>query len=144
MVRNWCYPVLRVTALIAVMIFGFKVAIAEPDQTSADHIMPACCVAALPVTFSNMDESKEEVSRTSFCVGIIVGLSYAGAPFGVCPPVGATTQQAVHVVVQYIDGHPERMQENFEPLAVEALRGAWPCRDLARQILMDRAPVTTW
>ena len=31
----------------------------------------------------------------------------------------------------YIDGQPERMHENFNSLAVEALREAWPCRNLA-------------
>ena len=143
MTRTWL-PGLRGTALIVAMIFGSQVAIAEPDQSSANHIMPACRVAALPITFSNTEESKEDVSRTSLCVGIIVGLGYAGQPFGICLPVGATTQQAVRVVVQYIDGHPERMQESFNYLAVEALREAWPCWNLTRQNLMDRAPVPTW
>jgi hypothetical protein len=35
-----------------------------------------------------------------------------------------TREQAVRVVVQYIDGQPARMNENFVPLAIEALQAA--------------------
>lgn len=141
MVRNWS-SVLSGIALVMAIIFNYAVASAEPNQASADYIMPACRVAAVPITFSNTDESKDEVSRASLCVGIIVGLSYMGQPFGICLPVGATSQQATRVVVQYIDEHPERIQENFNYLAVEALREAWPCQNFAWHNLIDHTPVT--
>ena len=92
--------------------------------------MPACRDVAALMTFSNT-EFKEDFSRMSFCVGIITGLSYMGQPYGICLPVGATSQQAARVVVQYIDGRPERMNENFMLLTVEALQAAWPCKNLA-------------
>ena len=123
-------PIVRGIALIVAMIFSCGTAVAEPDQTSADHIMPACRDVAALMTFSNT-ESKEDFSRMSFCVGIITGLSYMGQPYGICLPVGATSQQAARVVVQYIDGRPERMNENFMLLTVEALQAAWPCKNLA-------------
>ena len=47
-------------------------------------------------------------------------------------PLGVTREQAVGVVVQYIDGQPARMNENFVPLAIEALQATWP-RFMARQ-----------
>ena len=43
----------------------------------------------------------------------------------VCPPKDSNVEQAIRIVVQYIDGHPARLQENFYDLAVEALRAAW-------------------
>ncbi len=63
----------------------------------------------------------------SFCAGIVVGISFVGQPYGICVPAGTTSQQATSVVVQYIDGQPARVQEDFDPLAVEALRANWPC-----------------
>jgi hypothetical protein len=42
-------------------------------------------------------------------------------------PVGTTAQQATNIVVQYIDGQPARIHEDFNGFAVEALRANWPC-----------------
>jgi hypothetical protein len=51
-------------ALIAAMIFDCGVAVAEPNQTSADYVMPGCRDAASLITFSNVGESAEEAYRT--------------------------------------------------------------------------------
>jgi hypothetical protein len=114
-------------ALVVVMIFNRGVAVAEPKQTSADYIMSGCRDAASLITFSNIGESEEQVSRMSFCMGIVVGLSFMGQPYGICVPAGTTSQQATSIVVQYIDGHPARIHENFTSFAVEALQANWPC-----------------
>ena len=120
-------PLRSAITLIAVMIFNCGVAVAEPNQTSADYIMPGCRDAASPITFSNVGESEEEVSRMSFCAGIVIGLSFMGQSYGICVPAGTTAQQAASIVVQYIDGQPARIHEDFNRLAVEALRANWPC-----------------
>jgi uncharacterized protein (DUF433 family) len=39
-----------------------------------------------------------------------------------------TTDQAVAVVVKYIEARPERMHEQFGDLTFEALTAAWPCK----------------
>jgi Rap1a immunity proteins len=61
------------------------------------------------------------------CAGIVVGLSFMGQPHGICVPAGTSSQQATSVVVQYIDGQPARIHEDFNRFAVEALRANWPC-----------------
>ena len=124
-------PVLGAIALIAAMIFNWGVAIAEPNQTSADYIMPGCRDAASLITFSSVGESEEQVSRKSFCAGIVVGLGFMSQPYGVCVPAGTTSQQATSIVVEYIDGQPARSHEDFNSLAVEALRANWPCSQAA-------------
>jgi Rap1a immunity proteins len=43
-------------------------------------------------------------------------------------PDGVTREQAVRVVIAYIDAQPAWMHENFGVLALEALREAWPCK----------------
>jgi hypothetical protein len=73
-------------ALILAMIFNRGVAVAGPNQTSADYVMPGCRDAASLITFSNVGESQEAVSRMGFCAGIVVGLSFMGEPYGICVP----------------------------------------------------------
>jgi hypothetical protein len=120
-------PVLGAIALIVAMIFNCGVAVAEPNQSSADYLMPGCRDAASLIAFSNVGESEEEAYRMGLCEGIVVGLSFMGQPHGICVPVGTTAQQATSIVVQYIDGQPARIHEDFNRFAVEALRANWPC-----------------
>jgi hypothetical protein len=109
------------------MIFNCGVVAAGPNQTSADYVMPGCRDAAALITFSNVGETEEQISLMSFCTGIVVGLSFMGQPYGICVPAGTTSQQVTSIVVQYIDGQPARIQEDFNSFAVEALRANWPC-----------------
>jgi hypothetical protein len=118
---------LPVLGAIALMIFNCGVAVAEPNQTSADYVMSRCRDAASLIAFSNVRESEEEAYRKGLCAGIIVGLSFMGQPQGICVPAGTTTEQATSIVVQYIDAQPARIHEDFNRFAVEALRANWPC-----------------
>jgi hypothetical protein len=114
--------------IIAVaLILNCQIAVAQPDQYSASSIMPGCREEAALIPFSYRSNDLSDLA--SFCLGIIVGLSYSGRSHGtICMPAGATREQAVGVVVQYIDGQPSRMNENFTPLAIEALQATWPCK----------------
>ena len=114
--------------IIAVaLILNCRIAVAQQGQYSANDIMPGCRDAASLITFSI--PSNDHSDLASFCLGITVGLAYLGRSDGtICVPVGVTREQAVRVVVQYIDGQPARMNENFVPLAIEALQAAWPCK----------------
>jgi hypothetical protein len=114
-------------ALIVARIFNCGVTVAEPNQTSADYVMLGCRDAASLVTFSNVGESEDQVSLMGFCAGIVAGFSFMGQPYGICVPAGTTAQQAASIVVQYIDGQPARIHEDFNRIAVEALRSNWPC-----------------
>jgi hypothetical protein len=114
-------------ALIPAMMFNCGVVVAEPNQTSADYVMPGCRDAASLIAFSNVGESEEQASLMGFCAGIVAGFSFMGQPYGICVPAGTTAQQAASIIVQYIDGQPARVHEDFNRFAVEALRANWPC-----------------
>jgi hypothetical protein len=45
-----------------------------------------------------------------------------------CGPDSATNEQAVRMIVSFIDSRPEQMDRRFELLALEALVAAWPCK----------------
>jgi len=115
-------------SIIAVSsILNCRIAFAQQDQYSANFIMIGCREAASLIAFSNPSNEHSELAQ--FCLGIIVGLTYQAQSDGtICVPVGLTREQAVRAVVQYIDGQPARLNENFVPLATEALQATWPCK----------------
>jgi hypothetical protein len=60
------------------------------------------------------------------CHGFVSAVALTDS--GVCLPAGATLDQMMRVVTQYVDARPERAHEAFATLAQEALRAAWPCK----------------
>jgi Rap1a immunity proteins len=120
------FQYLRGIALVATMMFSCGAAVAEPDQDSANFMLPPCRAVAV---YGNA-KSKGDPYFMGVCVGIINTIGLMGVAFHrVCLPNGVTTRQAVAVVVQYIDKRPARMHQDFKILAVEALAAAWPCKN---------------
>jgi len=72
-----------------------------------------------------MAESPQDRFTQGRCFGAVTALVEFGGP---CPPSGGTMDQAVRIVITYIDARPARSHEEFNDLAREALMSAWPCR----------------
>jgi Rap1a immunity proteins len=83
----------------------------------ASQIMPGCREA--------LANGQHNPILQGFCFGLVSGLTEE-VP-GICAPDGSKVSQGVRIVVQYVDSHPERMDDSFAKLAVEALKAAWPC-----------------
>ena len=127
---------LSIALLAALALTGITSAKATEDIHSANAIMPGC--RAL------LSHSSDDDSLVSFkagvCAGTIDGLlfeaSLLGRSTGVgvphaevfCAPKEITNDQALRVVVRYIDARPEEMHKGFAFLALMALTNAWPCR----------------
>jgi hypothetical protein len=62
---------------------------------------------------------------SGLCMGLVAGVNYIDARS--CAPENATNSQLMRVVLSYIEVRPQRMNEEFMKLVVEALRSAWPC-----------------
>jgi hypothetical protein len=45
----------------------------------------------------------------------------------ICAPSRETYGQAVRVVTQWVEDHPEQQDESFADLAITAMQSAWPC-----------------
>jgi hypothetical protein len=92
---------------------------AQPDDQlrSATFVIDHCRRVATDGTGS---------AEGIYCAGQVAGLFDAGrylvpsARF--CPPQGSTRHQALRVVITFLDANP------LSPLALEAMRKAWPCR----------------
>ena len=62
---------------------------------------------------------------SGLCMGLVAGVHYIDAKS--CAPEDTTPNQLMHVVLAYIEVRPQRMDDEFMKLVVEALRSAWPC-----------------
>jgi hypothetical protein len=105
--------------LLAVILLVAAIApsSAETDLQSANYVIPDCR------TLISGEQSHPILS--GYCMGSVQATFYFNV---LCAPDRVTVEQMVRVVVQYIDSHPARINENFLFLAAEAMSAAWPCR----------------
>jgi hypothetical protein len=62
------------------------------------------------------------------CFGMVAGLVWASQRFDICAIEGITTNQAIAIIVRFLNDHPEMQQENAEALIVQALQFEFPCK----------------
>jgi Rap1a immunity proteins len=112
-------------ALGIVAALATNPAVAASDG-SANYYLPGCREFASPHPILSDQLNQGE------CIGIIEALrqmSWLMPPtFQSCAPDGVTNLQLAVVVVRWLDQHPQRWNENFQYLTLEALREAWPCK----------------
>jgi hypothetical protein len=93
------------------------------DTTTANQMLPGC-----KGLLDDRMTSGVSVYQQGRCGGHVASLVYGVGEQEFCSPKGVSIGQAVAVVIKYIEARPERMQEPFGKLAVEALEEAWPCK----------------
>jgi hypothetical protein len=70
----------------------------------------------------------------NFCAGMIFGLGILlrqdpkSPLYCVDIPEGIKFEQAIRVVIRYIEEHPQDMHHPFKYLALLAIMDAWPCK----------------
>jgi hypothetical protein len=97
--------------------------VAAANDTRASTLLPGCRGAIVPATKL---PSPMEAFAEGACFGIVVGIVFSDD--AVCPAKGATNEQAIKVVIQYVDKQPARRGEDLMALAQEALRAEYPCK----------------
>jgi hypothetical protein len=106
--------------LAAVLLCSSGPTFATETFYTANDIMPGCRAYAA--------QSDRVPAHDTFSAGMCVGTMTALSRWAdVCPPNGVTFEQAIRVIVAYIDARPARLHENFVDLAREALVAPWPC-----------------
>jgi hypothetical protein len=116
---------MKARALIFVAMMSVSgAATAQPEMNKATAVMPGCRAV--------ISQDKRDPFGIGRCVGLVEATMSLGSSLGgglaFCFPEGVSSAQGVRIVVQYIEGRPARMQDNFVLLAVEAFRAAWPCK----------------
>jgi hypothetical protein len=104
-------------------------ALAQDDKYTANFMLPYCRDA---INNKSPTLTLDAVLQ-GMCVGIVDAIEYMMSEYppderdlAVCPP-DVTLKETVQVVIKYIDARPERTNENFKKLAIEAIHDAWPC-----------------
>jgi hypothetical protein len=105
----------------ALMLLGqHSAAFSQTSDFSANDVMPGC-----RDTLRNGGD--QDLLLMGICIGAVRTLLHFGSALGSCAPA-ASVSRTIRVIVYYIDQRPERMNERFETLALEALHQEWPCR----------------
>jgi hypothetical protein len=105
--------------------------VAQENTESANFMLPYCKLSAA--------QAGSKAFLAGRCAGLVQGVADVLAlvkeansdkltPLCVDRPKGANTDQAVKLVVNYGDAHPEQTHAPFTIVATLALTEAWPCR----------------
>jgi hypothetical protein len=124
------YQAVAITALILV-----RPITATVEDKSAERWVSLC----RPVVEAPLDRNGDVVTPDTFSAGrcfgafeslqVLSALQIGGKPaLGICPPTKTTMTQWVAVFVEYTKRHPERYQEPFARVALDALAESFPCR----------------
>ena len=108
-------------ALTIMMVGAAPVRAAAP--ITGNDIYPGCVLLVHPPA---SPPPAGDILVQGYCAGAVSAVALT-SPY-VCPPSGWITGQAVAVVLRFLDMHPERRNESFFALALEALGRAWPCK----------------
>ena len=112
------------------LIVGASALAQQDDKFTTKYLLPYCRDA---INNKAPTVSSDAVMQ-GMCVGMVDALDFImtelppeDKEYRSCPPSDATLKQTVQVVIKYIDARPERMNESFKKLAIEAIHDAWPC-----------------
>jgi hypothetical protein len=106
------------TKFAVAILLALTMPASAEDINSANYFLPGCK--------GTLDPASTTTWNQGLCAGYVAGVVYAAR--NLCLPEGLTNNQAVAVVIKYIEAKPERMHEHFGNLAYEALTTAWPCK----------------
>lgn len=115
----------------AAILFGSSQAMAAQSNPDSGFVqLPQC------KSYSDPKTPVRDQLGGSFCAGQLRALAYVShalpSDLRSCVPDGAPNGQLVIVVIHYLEAHPERLNDDFMALALQAYREAWPssqCRD---------------
>lgn len=117
--------------LVALLLSGSS-AEAAGEQFMARTILPGC-KAFVALREGSLKPTINSALDAGVCVGTVETLEmlYAtaslGGPTTICMPSNASTGQLIRVAIRYMDARPERLNESFALLTIEAFRATWPC-----------------
>lgn len=121
-------PRIIVIAAATAVTVAWSASAQQAVQTGND-LLDACRIAAAEVP-----STPNNSFQVGVCLGEIEALEWL-APgqenerLRSCVPSNITRQHMAKVVVAYLDHNHDRLREQFEGLALEALASTWPCHD---------------
>jgi hypothetical protein len=93
------------------------------NQYSGYWALPAC---------KTVTPNAKPSSEQGYCAGQLRALAYVSRvlppDLRSCVPDGLPNGQLAMVAIHFLEMHPERINEDFMALALQAFREAWPCK----------------
>src|SRR6266516_8033158 len=106
-------------------------------STTGQDMLRYCGIADRIVSeqfsLSQAAPTAEDALIEGFCVGAVAGVRFLAAAstkstqYPICVPDNVPRRQVLSVVVRYLHNHPERLNDDFLWIIMDALREAWPC-----------------
>jgi len=104
-------------------------------QITGNEIQEGCQIGLNYTVNSARLISSVDAGKAGFCLGFtqaILSLGGGGGgglagPNRFCLPDEATMGQAIHVLLKYLNEHPQLTHEDAMTLALRAFKAAWPC-----------------
>jgi hypothetical protein len=125
---------MKQAAMALALLFAWSEAVTAGDilaAKSAHDIVPGCTRYLTSLDgHGDPTDTLEESRQDAFCIGTVVGITETllVTRFACQPKAGKPSNvQAIRIVVEHINDIPDRMDEPFNRLAIEALTHAWPC-----------------
>lgn len=117
----------RLSAALVVAIVGWQSLAGAQDQFSRSNYYLQACKSFVS------DPLKAVVTgQQGVCLGAVRTLMDASRLFApdlrFCVPAGTTLEAGVQILVSAMEAQPQRLNEPFVGLALEALGKAWPCK----------------
>jgi hypothetical protein len=108
-------------------ILVLSLAAGPAAATTGDEMLPHCRKAV-----ARAIQPDNSAYDAGFCTGVVATVlslnSVLDRQYRFCPPAGATTEQAIKVVITGLEARPDTRKRDFRLLAFAALNQAWPCR----------------
>jgi hypothetical protein len=121
---------------IAVAILSCRATFAQVSQTGAsiglDMLRP-CGIYEGIQSGRQTDLTSDETLGMGYCLGLILGIKFLAGeatkntPYSICVPDNVPSSQLLSVVLHYLRNHPQKLNDNFLHLIMNALLEAWPC-----------------
>jgi Rap1a immunity proteins len=85
----------------------------------------AGCKAMIASSEGTYNFSQKEMFEIGYCTGVAATLLNIEGDVKWCPPDKATNLQLIRVIVAYLEAHPDKLNEGFIFLAMDALTQSW-------------------
>ena len=123
-------------AVIALILFGLtSSANAQGAFNTGNDLLRYCQSAddALAGRGATSGDTQQALGE-GFCMGIIGGVRFVvtssimDPKYRLCIPTNVSNSQALSVVVNYMQNHPDRLNHTFSFVVLSALVDTWECR----------------
>jgi hypothetical protein len=87
--------------------------------------------AGYPLMLPHCEKAKGEYG--AICMGVMEMAVFVGKSLTpelrFCPQTPITPKQSAAIVIKYMKDHPDKKDESFRRVTIDAMRGAWPCKE---------------